>query len=80
VTRLKPIEKDEAPAEAREFYERDEERYGAVLNNTKIYVHNVRVLRAIKNFVALFNEASAIPLAQKALIRVRVATINGCPF
>jgi hypothetical protein len=78
--RLEPIEKDEATAAAREYYERDEERYGTVLNNTKLYAYNLAVLRAVKGFVAAFNEAQTVPLDQKALLRVRVATINGCPF
>jgi hypothetical protein len=78
--RLNPIEPDDAAPEVLEWYERDEARYGVVLNNTKLYAHSVPVLRAIKGFVGAFNEAQAIPLALKALLRVRVATINGCPF
>ena len=78
--RLRPIELDEAPAEARPFYERDLERYGTVLNNTKVYAHNLEVLKAIKLFVGAFAETKALSLDQKALIRVRVAVLNGCPF
>jgi hypothetical protein len=63
-----------------EFYERDERRYGLVLNNTKQYAHNVPILRAIKTLSAQFEEADSLPLALKALVRVRVATLNGCPF
>ncbi len=78
--RLKPLEEDEAPEEARPFYEKDVERYGVVLNNTKLYAYNVEVLKAIKLFAGAFAETKAIPLDQKALIRVRVATLNFCPF
>lgn len=78
--RLKPIEQSDAPAEAQKFYEGDVDRYGAVLNNTKLYAHSPPVLRAVKGFVAGFGEAAAIPIDQKALIRVRVALLNGCPF
>ena len=78
--RLRPLERHEVPEEARVFYDKDEERYGAVLNNTKLYAYNVEVLRAIKGFAAAFAETKAIPLDQKALIRVRVARLNGCPF
>ncbi len=78
--RLKPLERHEAPEEARPFYDLDVERYGTVLNNTKLYAYNVEVLKAIKLFVGAFSETKAIPLDQKALIRVRVATLNGCPF
>lgn len=80
MSRLDPIERDEAPEEAIEYYDRDQERYGAVLNNTKIYAHSVPVLRAVKGLGAAFGEMTSLPLAQKALIRVRVAGLNGCPF
>jgi hypothetical protein len=80
MARLKSLERDDAPEEARQFYDKDVERYGAVLHNTKMYAHNVPVLRAIKDFSAQFAEAQALPLGLKALIRVRVATLNGCPF
>jgi hypothetical protein len=80
VPRLKPLEQDQAPEQARPFYAKDVERYGAVLNNTKLYAYNVEVLKAIKLFASAFAETKAIPLDQKALIRVRVALLNGCPF
>ena len=78
--RLPSIEKHEAPDGAIEYYDRDEERYGAVLNNTKLYAHNVAVLRAMKELAGAYGEMNSLPLGQKALIRVRVAGLNGCPF
>jgi hypothetical protein len=78
--RLEPIERDDAPEEALPYYDRDVERYGAVLNNTKLYAHNPLVLRAMKGFAAAFAETNSLPLGQKSLIRVRVAGLNGCPF
>jgi hypothetical protein len=80
MARLVSIEKHEAPEEAMEYYDRDEERYGAVLNNTKLYAHNVAVLRAMKELAAAYGGMGSLPLGQKALIRVRVAGLNGCPF
>jgi hypothetical protein len=80
MARLHSIEERDASPELLQFYEKDVERYGAVLNNTKIYAHSPAVMRAVKGFVGAFAEAEAIPLWQKALIRVRVATLNGCPF
>lgn len=78
--RLKPLEQHDAPQEAQPFYDKDVELYGAVLNNTKLYAYNVEVLKAIKGFSAAFAQTKALLLDQKALIRVRVATLNGCPF
>lgn len=78
--RLVPVEQADAPLEAQQYYETDVERYGEVLNNTKMYAHSLPVLRAVKGFVGAFAAAAAIPMDQKALIRVRVALLNGCPF
>lgn len=80
MTRLQPIEREDACEEAHQFYDGDVQRYGTVLNNTKLYAHNLPVLRAVKEFSARFAETTALPLDLKALIRVRVATLNGCPF
>lgn len=78
--RLDPIEKQDASEDAREFYERDEARYGRVLGNTKLYAYNVPVLRAMKTLLAGFAATETVPIATKALLRTRVAVLNGCPF
>jgi AhpD family alkylhydroperoxidase len=78
--RLKPIEKEEASAEARTYYETDEQRYGEVLNNTKLYAYNLPVLEAMKAVAAGYAKTSELPLSLKSLVRVRIAVVNGCPF
>jgi AhpD family alkylhydroperoxidase len=78
--RLKPIEKEEASAEARPFFETDEERYGQVLNNTKLYAYNQPVLETMKAVAAGYSKTKELPLALKSLVRVRIAVLNGCPF
>ncbi len=78
--RLQPIEKEHAPADAREFFELDEERYGRVLNNTKIYAYNTPVLEAMKAVVSGYTKTNALPLALKSLVRVHIALVDGCPF
>ena len=61
--RLRPLERADAPADALPYYALDEERYGAVLNNTMLYAYNVPVLKAMKAVVA----------ASEALRRASVA-------
>ena len=74
--RLDPIERNQASPEALPFYDLDEERYGEVLNNTKLYAHNIAVLRAIKGFVGAFAESYTIPLALKAAaVRMHICSI-----
>lgn len=78
--RFRLLEREDAPVDARPFYDADIERYGTVLNNTKLYSYNVGVLKAVKLFAGVFAETKAIAADQKSLIRVRVASLNGCPF
>jgi AhpD family alkylhydroperoxidase len=78
--RLQPIEKDKAPAEALAYYETDEERYGQVLNNTKLYAYNTPVLETMKAVAAGYAKTTELPLSLKSLVRVRIAVLNGCPF
>ena len=80
MARLPSLDKEHAHKDAHRYYEVDEERYGAVLNNTMVYAHNVLVLRAMKGVVASYNELQLIPGALKSLIRLRVAGLNGRPF
>ena len=80
MARLTALHKTEAPSERHPFYELDDERYGQVINNTKVYAHNPAVLRAIKTFVGTYNDLSELPTIRKALVRLRVATLNGYPF
>lgn len=80
MSRLQPIEIEDAPAEARQYYETDEQRYGQVLNNTKLYAYNLPVLEAMKAVAAGYSKTSELPLPLKSLVRVRIAVLNGCPF
>lgn len=78
--RLEPIEKSDAPPGALPYYELDEERYGKVLNNTKLYAYNLPVLETMKAVVAGYAKTSELPLSLKSLVRVRIALLNDCPF
>ena len=78
--RLKPIARDEADPAADVYYERDVQRYGHVLGSTELYAPNLPVMHAVKGLIAAYGETESLPLATKALVRTRVASLNGCPF
>ncbi len=80
MTRISPVDRDNAPEDVRRFYDADEERYGRVLGNTGVYAHNPNVLRAMKELVGQYRAMEAMPLRTKAILRTRVAVLNGCPF
>jgi alkylhydroperoxidase family enzyme len=64
----------------RETFEREQEAFGFVLNTTKIQAHTPGILRAAKQLSAAVDRSGQLPQALLALVYLRVALINGCPF
>ena len=55
-------------------------QFGYVLNPSRVMAHCPPILRAAKQFYASFEESGQLPGALLALVFVRVAGINRCPF
>lgn len=67
------------PILAEEFAaERD--MFGDILNPSRVLAHCPPILRAVKRFYGSFEESGLVPGSLLALLYVRVATLNGCPF
>jgi alkylhydroperoxidase family enzyme len=64
----------------RDIWAREQDRYGAVLNTTKILAHRPGILRAAKQLAQAVEESALLPPGLLALVYVRVALLNGCPF
>ena len=64
---------------AREFTA-EREMFGDVLNPSRVLAHCPPVLAAAKQLYASFEVSALLPASLLALVYVRVATINGCPF
>lgn len=54
--------------------------YGDLLNPTKVMAHCPPILRAAKMLSAAIAESGMLPKGLVALVSLRVAAINGCPF
>lgn len=54
--------------------------YGELLNPTKVMAHCPPILRAAKMLSAAIAESGTLPKGLVALVSLRVAAINGCPF
>ncbi|MFT5393537.1 MAG: alkylhydroperoxidase family enzyme [Gammaproteobacteria bacterium] len=67
------------PALARVFA-RERKVFGDLLNPTRVMAHCPPILEAAKNLYAAFEVSALLPTSLLALVYVRVATINGCPF
>jgi alkylhydroperoxidase family enzyme len=64
----------------REVFAKERELYGGVLNPSKVMAHCPPILRAAKQLGAAIAESGTLPKGLAALVSLRVAAINGCPF
>ena len=58
----------------------EQDHYGCVLNPTRALAHCPPILKAAKQLYASIDESGLLPPALLALVYVRVASLNGCPF
>ena len=65
---------------AKELFERQTEEYGFVLNTARITGHRPTIMRGLARLQEGVDESGLLGADLKALLNVRVASINGCPF
>lgn len=63
-----------------EQFARDRQLFGFVLNTTKVQAHCPPILKAAKQLSAAMEKSGQLPPELLALVYLRVAQINGCPF
>jgi alkylhydroperoxidase family enzyme len=78
--RVREIENDAGDPILAEAFARDRELFGGLLNPTKVLAHCPPILRAARLLGASIEQSGQLPKALLALIYLRVASINGCPF
>jgi alkylhydroperoxidase family enzyme len=64
----------------KETWAREQELFGAILNPTKIQAHTPGIMKAAKQLSAAVERSGLLPPQLLALVYLRVARINGCPF
>ena len=64
----------------KETYARERELFGFVLNPTKVQAHTPGIMKAAKQLSLAVDRSGLLPKELLALMNVRVALINGCPF
>ena len=64
----------------RETYAKEQEVFGFVLNTTKIQAHTPGIMKAAKQLSVAVDRSGLLPKALLALVYLRVALTNGCPF
>ena len=63
-----------------ELFARERETFGFVLNTTKVQAHCPPILRAAKQLSVALEKSGRLPRELIALVCLRIAQINGCPF
>jgi len=64
----------------REVWVREQQHFGFVLNTTKIMAHRPGIMKAAKQLAAAVDASGLLGPALLALVYLRVAQLNGCPF
>jgi alkylhydroperoxidase family enzyme len=64
----------------KETFARERELFGFVLNPTKVQAHTPGIMKAAKQLSLAIDRSGLLAKELLALVNVRVALINGCPF
>jgi alkylhydroperoxidase family enzyme len=78
--RVSEIEEPGDDAILKETYAREREMFGFVLNPTKVQAHRPGIMKAAKALSVAVDRSGLLPRELLALVNLRVALINGCPF
>ena len=65
---------------AKEVFERQMAEHGFVFNTSKIYARRPTIMRGLNLLQEGVDASGLLGTDLKAMVNVRVASINGCPF
>ena len=78
--RVSQIEEDGGDPVLAEVFNKQRELFGDLLNPAKVMAHCPPILRAAQALGAAIERSGRLPKELLALVYLRVATLNGCPF
>jgi alkylhydroperoxidase family enzyme len=64
----------------RDVFGKEREAFGDLLNPTRVMAHCPPIMLAAKRLSAAVEKSNLLPAQMRALVYLRVATLNGCPF
>ncbi len=80
MSRIPPLDRDDAAPEAHPLFDQDLRTYGQALNTTRIAAYRPGIAVAAKELGRAVAKAGLIDEQLRLLINVRVAALVGCPF
>jgi alkylhydroperoxidase family enzyme len=78
--RVREIEDDGGDPVLADVFQKQRELFGDLLNPAKIMAHCPPILRAAQALGAAIDRSGQLAKELLALVYLRVATLNGCPF
>jgi alkylhydroperoxidase family enzyme len=78
--RIREIEDPGDDPILKETWVREQQLFGAILNPTKVQAHTPGIMKAAKQLSVAVERSGLLPPQLLALVYLRVAVINGCPF
>ena len=78
--RVRPLTKDEVPAEVRPLLEQSERAFGTPLVPTGIQAYCPPILQASRDLGAAPARSGRLDAQLRSLVCLRVAQMVGCPF
>jgi alkylhydroperoxidase family enzyme len=78
--RVREIEEPGDDPILKDVFAKEHEVFGYVLNPTKIQAHTPGIMKAAKQLSAAVEKSGLLSPELRALVYLRVALINGCPF
>ncbi|OLC34016.1 MAG: hypothetical protein AUH81_13005 [Candidatus Rokubacteria bacterium 13_1_40CM_4_69_5] len=63
-----------------DVFAKERESFGFLLNTTKVQAHRPGIMKAAKQLAAAVEQSGLLGAELLALVYLRVALINGCPF
>jgi len=78
--RVREIDEDGGDPDLAEVFQKQRQLFGDLLNPAKIMAHCPPILRAAQALGAAIDKSGQLPKELLALVYLRVATLNGCPF
>ena len=78
--RVREIEDPGDDPVLKEIFLKEQDAFGFVLNTTKVQAHTPGIMQAAKQLSAAVDRSGLLAKELLALVYLRVALINGCPF
>jgi alkylhydroperoxidase family enzyme len=80
MSRVPPVDPEQAPGELREILAQQAEQWGAPLGPTLVMAHCPPLVRGARGLAVALEKSGQLAPELRDLVSLRVAQLIGCPF